>query len=205
MAKLTMTTLLTLDGVMQGPGGPEEDRSGGFGYGGWSVPFIDDDMLKLTSRWFHEADAFLLGHGTYDLFANYWPKVKDPTNEIAIALNEKPKYVVSRRLEHGPWKETTILRDVAEGVADLKRRHHREVQVHGSAGLAQTLIAEGLVDELRLWFFPVILGKGKKLFAEGTVPSSFKLIESCTTKSGIVSAVFQPAGKPRQGTFALED
>lgn len=205
MAKLTMTTMLTLDGVMQAPGAPDEDSSGGFGYGGWSVPFVDEDLIKLTSRRFREADAFLLGHGTYDIFARYWPRVTDPTNDIATALNQKPKYVVSHRLEHGPWKETTILRDAAEAVVDLKRRHHREVQVHGSAGLSQTLLQQGLVDELRLWFFPVILGKGKRLFAEGTVPSSFKLIESCTTSSGVVSAVFQPAGKPRQGIFALED
>lgn len=205
MARLTLTTMLTLDGVMQAPGGPDEDRSGGFGYGGWSVPFVDEELLKQTSVWFQEADAFLLGRGTYELFARYWPRVTDPTNEIAAALNEKPKYVVSRRLEHGPWKETTIVRDVAEGVAELKRRHHREVQVHGSAGLAQTLVQLGLVDEYRLWLFPVILGTGKRLFAEGTVPSAFKLRESCTTSSGVVLAVFQPAGKPQLGGFALTD
>jgi dihydrofolate reductase len=205
MAKLTLTTMLTLDGVMQAPGGPDEDRSGGFGYGGWSVPFVDDEVLKQTSRWFQEAEAFLLGRGTYEIFAKYWPRVTDPTNEIAASLNEKPKYVVSRRLELGPWKETTIFRDVAEAVADLKGRYHREVQVHGSAGLAQTLIAQGLVDEYRLWLFPVILGKGKRLFAEGSVPTAFRLMESCTTSNGIVLAIFQPAGKPKLGTFASAD
>ncbi len=203
MGKLTMTTFLTLDGVMQGPGGPTEDRSGNFQLGGWLVPFADQDMAKLVARWFREADAFLLGRGTYEIFANYWPRVKDPTDVVASTLNEKPKYVVSRRLENAEWKETRVIRDVGAGVADLKRRYQREIQVHGSAGLASTLLEQGLVDEYRLWQFPVILGQGKRLFSQGAMPSTFQLMESSTTSKGVVVSVYRPSGRLTAGSFGF--
>ncbi|MDP3156694.1 MAG: dihydrofolate reductase family protein [Archangium sp.] len=204
MGRLTMTTFLTLDGVMQGPGGPAEDRSGDFKLGGWLVPYADEDMGKLVTQWFREADAFLLGRGTYEIFAAHWPRVTDPTDGVAAALNERPKYVVSRRLEHVAWRNTTIVRDAVETVLDLKQRYQREVQVHGSAGLAQTLIKHGLIDEYRLWLYPVILGKGKRLFAEGAVPSALELVETATTSTGVVVAVFRPEGKLKHGNFMFD-
>lgn len=204
MGRLTLTTFLSLDGVMQGPGGPTEDRGGDFKLGGWLVPFADEVMGKLVTQWFREADAFLLGRGTYEIFAAHWPRVTDPTDGVATALNERPKYVVSRRLEQVAWKGTTIVRDALEAVRSLKQQFQREVQVHGSAGLAQTLIRHGLIDEYRLWLYPVILGKGKRLFGEGTVPSAFKLVETCTTSTGVVVAVYRPDGKPRHGNFTFD-
>ena len=204
MAKLTMTTFLTLDGVMQAPGGPGEDKSGGFKQGGWLVPFADLDMGHLVTRWFREADAFLLGRGTYEVFAAHWPRVRDPGDDVATSLNALPKYVASRTLEKATWTGTTIIRDVVSEVTTIKKRYQREVQVHGSAGLAQTLLQHGLVDEFRLWIYPVILGQGKRLFAEGTVPTSFKHVETHTTSTGVVVAVYRPEGKPMHDSLMYD-
>jgi dihydrofolate reductase len=204
MAELTMTTFLSLDGVMQAPGGPGEDESGGFPYGGWLVPHADTDMGRTMVEIFTKADAFLLGRTTYDIFAAYWPRITDPNDLIASKLNSLPKFVASRTRSTFDWNNTTLVRDVAKDAAEIKRRFGREVQVHGSCGLAQTLIENDLVDEYRLLFFPVMLGTGKRLFGSGAVPRTLKLVRSSTTSTGVVVGVYRPAGKLKTGTFALD-
>lgn len=204
MAELTMTTFLSLDGVMQAPGGPGEDESGGFPHGGWLVPHADDDMGKIMTEIFSKADAFLLGRRTYDIFAAYWPRITEPNDLIASKLNLLPKFVASRSRSTFDWNNTTLVRDVVKEAAEIKRRFGREVQVHGSCGLAQTLIENDLVDEYRLLVFPVLLGTGKRLFGNGAVPRTLTLVRSSTTSMGVVVSVYRPAGKLKTGSFALE-
>ncbi|WP_326597995.1 dihydrofolate reductase family protein [Streptomyces sp. NBC_01803] len=200
--RLTLTEFLTLDGVVQGPGMPEEDTSGGFTRGGWSFPYADEDFGRLMTGWFEEADAFLLGRRTYDIFAAHWPRVTDPADPIATKLNALPKYVASRTLRTAEWRNTTILSDdVPARVAELKKRPGREIGISGSAELARSLLAEGLIDEVRLLFHPVVLGGGKKLFAEGIAPLALRLTRVETTASGIVLHVYEPAGAPEYGSF----
>ena len=204
MAELTLTTFLTLDGVMQAPGGPSEDPSGNFSHGGWLVPLADDDMGKTVIEIFSKADAFLLGRTTYDIFSAYWPKVTDPGDPVAGKLNSLPKFVASRTRTTFSWNGTTHVRDVVKEVSDLKRRFAREVQVHGSCGLAQTLIENDLIDEYRLLTFPVLLGSGKRLFDAGTVPATLTLVRSHTTSKGVVVSVYRRAGGLETGSFALD-
>jgi dihydrofolate reductase len=203
--RLTINTFLTLDGVMQAPGGPEEDPSGGFEHGGWSFPYADDDMGRIVSGWFEDADAFLLGRRTYDIFASYWPRVTDPADVVATKLNSQPKYVVSTTLESPSWQHTTVIRsNLAEEVRRLKSQHGNELQVHGSGHLAKTLMAEGLIDEYRLWIYPVVLGSGRQLFGDG-IAGAMRLVDTTTTRSGIIVATYLPDGAPRHGSFALEE
>ena len=206
--KLTVTTFQTLDGVMQAPGGPEEDPSGGFEHGGWLVPHADEDMGEFMDQTFSAAEAFLLGRFTYQTFAAHWPKVDDPEDPVASRLNALPKHVASRTLreEDLGWNGATLLGDdVPARVAELKARPGGELQVHGSAGLIQTLLQHGLVDELRLLTFPVVLGAGKRLFGEGAVPAGVRLTESRTTSAGTIIGVYAFEGRPAYGSFALED
>jgi len=206
--KLTVTTFQTLDGVMQAPGGPEEDPSGGFEHGGWLVPHADEDMGEFMDQTFSAAEAFLLGRFTYQTFAAHWPKVDDPEDPVASRLNALPKHVASRTLreEDLGWNGATLLGDdVPARVAELKARPGGELQVHGSAGLIQTLLQHGLVDELRLLTFPVVLGAGKRLFGAGAVPAGVRLTESRTTSAGTIIGVYAFEGRPAYGSFALED
>ncbi|MER7365864.1 dihydrofolate reductase family protein [Nonomuraea wenchangensis] len=198
--KITLATFLTMDGVMQGPGGPEEDTSGGFEHGGWQFPYADEEIGAYITRWFGEADAFLLGRRTYDIFAGYWPDVTDPDDPIAGPLNALPKYVVSTTMESAAWHNTTIVRSL-DDIAALRARPGRELQIHGSGVLAQALLDRGLIDELRLYTFPVVLGAGKRLFEPGRVPTALRLVESVTGGSGCVLNVYRPAGKPGYGSF----
>ncbi|MEI9936085.1 MAG: dihydrofolate reductase family protein [Pseudomonadota bacterium] len=204
MSKLTMTTFLTLDGVMQAPGGPPEDRSGGFSYGGWLVPFFEQDTGKFMAEVFERADAFLLGRTTYQLFASHWPRVTDPADPIASKLNALPKHVASRTLDRVDWHNSSLVADVVTQVATLKARYARELQVHGSAGLAQTLIEHDLVDDYHLLVFPVVLGTGKRLFAVGTVPAKMKLLQTRATSTGTIIASYARTGKPTMGSFMLD-
>jgi len=200
MRNLVVGTFLTLDGVMQAPGGPNEDRDGGFRHGGWLVPYFDDKLVEIMTDWAKRADAFLLGRKTYEIFAGSWPKSTDPADEIATALNTRPKFVASRTLDKVTWNNSHLLKgDVAQEVAKLKAHEGGEIQVHGSGGLIQTLLKHDLIDTLRLWLFPVVVGTGKRLFAEGTIPGSFRLVDTKLTATGAVLHVYERAGGLRYG------
>jgi dihydrofolate reductase len=202
--RLVAGTFLTLDGVMQGPGGPEEDRSGGFDHGGWLVPYFDDLMGQVMIDWIRRADGLLLGRKTYEIFAAHWPYVTgdDP---IAAKFNSVRKHVVSRTLDRVDWNNSTLVKgDVVEGIRRLKGQPGSELQVHGSGELIQTLLQHHLIDEFRLWIFPVLLGTGKRLFANGTMPARLKLVETKTSSTGVVLQVHQSAGSVDYGSFALE-
>ena len=204
--RLTVTTFLTLDGVMQAPGGPEEDPSDGFEHGGWSFPYADEDFGRLVTRWFSQADAFLLGRRTYEIFAAFWPLVTEEADPVASRLNTLPKYVASRTLETVSWQGAELLRgDVPEQVARLKERPGRELQVHGSGDLLQTLMAHDLVDEYRLFVYPVVLGSGRRLFSQGTPPRSLKLVDATTTSTGVVIATYERGGPVVTGSFTVEN
>jgi dihydrofolate reductase len=203
--RLIVLEQLTLDGIMQSPGMPDEDPSGGFDHGGWLVPFADDVFGRLMDEALAAADALLLGRKTYEIFAAYWPHVTDPSNQIAALLNRLPKYVASRKLDRAEWANSTLIHDdVARRVAQLRREPGRELQVHGSGDLVQTLIREDLVDEYRLFFAPVVLGTGKRLFREGAVPEAMRLVDVTRTTTGIVAHTYERIGKPEYGTFALD-
>jgi dihydrofolate reductase len=205
MGKLVVGTFLTLDGVMQAPGAPDEDREGGFEHGGWSAPHFDEGMGEVMSRWTNQADALLLGRKTYEIFAAHWPNAPgdDP---MAAKLNSVPKYVASRTLEGADWENSTLLEgDVAGEVAELKDRIDGEIQVVGSSDLIQTLIKNDLVDEYRLLIFPVVLGSGKRLFGDGTIPSGLRLADTKTSSTGVTIQTYERVGAPEYGSFALEE
>lgn len=204
MAELILTTFLTLDGVMQAPGGPNEDTTGDFPYGGWVFPHWDEESGRTIDDIFSKAEAFLLGRTTYDIFAAYWPHNTDKYELVAKQLNSLPKYVASRTRTTFDWHSSSLIRDVVGEVGKLKQRYSGEIQVHGSCGLAQTLIQHDLIDEYRLLIFPVILGTGKRLFGSGTVPSSLRLVTSSSTSKGTIVSVYRPAGKFQTGSFALD-
>jgi dihydrofolate reductase len=192
--RLTVTTFVTLDGVMQCPGAPNEDGTG-FEYGGWSAPYADDDFGAFMSARFTNADAFLLGRKTYEIFARYWPGVTDPDHPIAGPLNSLPKYVVSSTLTAPGWHNTTaVTGDLADSVGRLKAQPGNEIQVHGSGELAGALIAHGLVDELHLLVFPVILGVGRRLFPQQLIAAAMQLADSTTTSKGVSILTLRPAG-----------
>lgn len=200
MAKLTMTMFVTLDGVVQGPGGPQEDVSGGFQHGGWVVPYFDQGFGEFMTSVFSRPIAFLLGRGTYQIFAGHWPKVTDPDDLVAGKLNGLPKYVASRTLASVDWAGSSLVRDVPIEVAALKRTlGDGELQVHGSPGLAQTLWRHGLVDELNLLTFPVVLGSGKRLFEGGAAPAAFELTSSQVLSTGVVLTRHRLVGRPSYG------
>jgi dihydrofolate reductase len=203
--RLTVTSHLTLDGVMQSNGMPEPELDDGFEQGGWQVPYFDHDLDRLTADWIAAADAFLLGRRTYELFARYWSQVTDPGDPRATRLNALPKYVVSTTLDRVPWNNSILLGgDVAGQVAQLKRQPGNELQVHGSAALIRTLMQHDLVDEYRLLIHPVVLGSGHRLFADGTTPTALELIDIKTTSRGVVAHIYHPSGKPRYGSVTLE-
>jgi dihydrofolate reductase len=205
MRKLVVGTFLTVDGVMQAPGGPDEDREGGFEHGGWSVNYWDEVMGGLIVESTLEAGALLLGRKTYDIFAAHWPHVGDH-DPIAAKLNSMPKYVASRTIDKVTWNNSTLIKgDVASAVAALKEQAGGEIQVTGSGDLIQTLIEHDLVDEYRLWVFPVVLGEGKRLFATGAVPAALKLVDTKTSSTGVAIHTYERAGAVQFGSFEVDE
>jgi dihydrofolate reductase len=185
---------------MQAPGGPDEDRDGGFQHGGWLVPYFDDKLVEIMTDWATRAGAFLLGRKTYEIFAGSWPNATDPEDEIATALNTRPKYVASRTLDTVEWNNSFLIKgDLAEEVAKLKAQDGDEIQVHGSGDLLQTLLKRDLIDTLRIWQFPVVIGTGKRLFGAGTIPLSFRLVDTQLATTGAVLHVYERAGDLKYG------
>jgi len=205
--KLTVTTFVTLDGVMQAPGGVQEDLSGGFKYGGWLVPFSDSDMGRIITDIFEQADAILFGRKTYDMMYAYWPNVTDPTNLVAKALNSLPKYVATRHAGSLAWHNSHPLQgDYADAIRALKLQPGRELQVHGSHGLVQLLLREGLIDQFNIWTYPVLVGAGKRLFGSPEISATLRLLSSEVTSTGVIVGRYEPAGPVKADqSFAFKD
>ena len=200
MRRLIVTTFLTLDGVMQAPGGPEEDPSDGFAYGGWSVNYWDDVMARFQDQAMRGPFDLVLGRKTYDIFAAYWPTA--PEEAGGKPLNDATKYVASRGRPKLEWSKSVLLEgDAAEAVAALKQTNGPELQVHGSGNLVQTLLRHNLVDQYRLWAFPLVLGSGKRLFSDGTIPAGLKLVDTTVSSTGVVIGTYEPAGDVVTGSF----
>ena len=206
MSKLVVSAFVSLDGIMQAPGGPNEDREGGFRHGGWSVPYADEDMGRIMVEQFAGMESLLLGRRTYEIFAAHWPHITDKNDPVATKLNAMPKYVASRTLDRVEWNNSHLLRgNIADAVAGLKQRSGGEINVQGSSNLIKTLQRQDLVDAYRLLIDPVVLGTGKRLFAEGTAPAAMKLISAQPTGAGAVFCTYERVGKPSYGSFELED
>ncbi|MEU0955561.1 dihydrofolate reductase family protein [Streptomyces niveus] len=210
MRKLMVTTFVSLDGVMQGPGGADEDRDGGFEHGGWSVPHFGADLIERMTTVVRRADALLLGRRTYDIFAATWP-LAEADDPIGSKMNGVRKYVASRTLDTVSWQNSTLLTgDVAEAVRALKQESGDgddgggEIQVHGSGDLIQTLIEHDLVDEFHVVVFPVLVGSGKRLFGRGTVPAGLKLLDTARSDSGVVISTYARAGELGYGAMGPE-
>ena len=204
MRRLVVAAFVSLDGVMQAPGRPDEDPDGGFRYGGWQVPHVDAHLERRLAEQFSRIGAVLLGRRTYELFAATWPAVGDD-NPVAAALNRLPKYLASRTVTVPAWQHTTLLDgDAASAVAELKRTEGGEIHVLGSAELVQTLLRHGLVDEYQLSTFPVVLGRGKRLFGPGTAPTGLRLVSAETTPAGVVMHTYRPTGAPPTGAFVRD-
>ncbi|MFZ0281310.1 MAG: dihydrofolate reductase family protein [Bacteroidales bacterium] len=202
MRKLIILSFITLDGVMQAPGGPEEDTSGGFKYGGWSFPFFDDFMGNIMFGQMNHDFDLLLGRKTYDIFASYWPFQDTGKDPIAAGLNKARKYVVSESLVKAEWSNSIIINgDVPEEIRKIKESDGPEMQVHGSGNLIQTLWKYNLADELWLKIFPVALGSGKRLFTDGNLAGGFELFESKTSPSGVIIANYKKSGEIKTGSF----
>ena len=203
MRKLIVQTFLTLDGVMQAPGGPGEDDDGGFAYGGWSVNYWDDQMGQVMGEATSRPFAMVLGRRTYDIMAAYWPTAPEETG--AKVFNDATKYVATHRPLTPEWSNSVQIEgDAADGLAALKAEDGPELQVHGSANLIQTLLAHNLVDQFRLWVFPVVIGSGKRLFADGTMPSGLRLVDHKVSTTGVVMGTWEPAGEIVTGSFGAE-
>ena len=201
MRSLVVNTFMSLDGVMQAPGGPDEDPTGGFRYGGWAVNYFDDEMMERMAE--SAPYELLLGRGTYEIFAAHWPYDEGP---IADHLNGTRKHVASKTLERVDWNNSTLITgDVADYVAQLKSEDGPEIQVHGSPGLIQTLLEHDLVDQYRIWIFPVVLGSGKRLFGDGTAPAGLRLVDSQVSKGGVTINVYERAGAIEPGSFEFEE
>jgi len=201
MRKLIVSTFLTLDGVMQAPGGPGEDDSGGFAHGGWSVNYWDEKMGEVMGAAMSAPFDLVLGRTTYDIFAAFWPDA--PEEAGGKPLNDATKYVASRSQPTLDWSNSVLIEgDAAEGITALKQEDGPELQVHGSGNLIQTLLRHNLVDQYRLWVFPLVIGSGKRLFSDGTIPSGLKLVDSTVSTTGVVIGTYEPAGEIVTGSFA---
>jgi dihydrofolate reductase len=207
--KLTTTTHVSVDGVMQGLGGPDEDRRGGFERGGWAIPLFDNEAATFLDQVYQRADAFLFGRRTYEIFAGYWgaparaaAAVEDPgSNPIAAALNTRPKYVASTTLTDAQWADTTVLSgDVAAAIGELKAKPAGELQVHGSGNLVRWLFDNQLVDEITLLTYPVVIGQGTRLFPDTGPDTALELVDSQSTPKGVTIQVYRPTGRPQYAT-----
>lgn len=202
MRKIKVLTFISLDGVMQAPGAREEDTSGGFKYGGWTVPYFDDFSMNIMKSQMGHPFDLLLGKTTYDIWEAYWPEHNEPDNAIGNAINAATKYVASDRAFTPTWDKTVVLEgDVVEAIKKLKSGEGPELQVQGSGNFIQTLLAHDLVDELWLKIFPITLGPGKRLFAEGTIPKAFTLMKSEVSPKGVIFANYERAGEVETGSF----
>jgi dihydrofolate reductase len=198
MRKLTVLSFISLDGVMQAPGGPEEDTSGNFTHGGWTVPYFDEFLGEVMTEQMDQPFDLLLGRKTFEIFASYWPQHE----KEGPGINKATKYVASNTLTEHDWKKTVFLKgDVTEEIKKLKEQDGTDIQVHGSWELIQTLLEHDLVDEFWLKIFPVALGSGKRLFGNGTVPAAYTLTDSKTSPAGVIIATFKRAGEVRTGSF----
>ena len=201
MRTLAVNTFISLDGVMQSPGGPDEDPTGGFELGGWGVNYFDDSMMEQVAE--SAPYELLLGRGTYEIFAAHWPYDEGP---IADRLNGTRKHVASTTLEREEWNNSTLIAgDVAAYVRKLKQQDGPEIQVHGSPGLIQTLLEHDLIDEYRLWIFPAVVGTGKRFFGEGTVPGAMRLVSSKVTKTGVIVTTYERTGEIDTGSFEFDE
>ena len=210
MRKIIAAAFVSLDGVMQAPGGPEEDPTGGFEHGGWLVPHFDETVGAAMGEMFERPFDLLLGRKTYDIFAAHWPHVPADAEEgdaqIAALFNRITKYVASRSRPELEWQNSQLLGpDTAAALRELRQQDGPDLLTQGSSDLLQTLLAEDLVDELRLLTFPVVLGKGKRMLGEGAKPAAFRLTRSVTSPSGVVIASYARAGEVETGSFALEE
>ena len=203
--KLTTITHVSVDGVMQGLGGPDEDRRGGFERGGWAPPLFGDEAATFLDEVFQRADAFLFGRRTYEIFAGYWGLIEDPTNAIAGPLNTRPKYVASTTLTNPQWADTTVLSGgVAAAVGELKAKPGGELQVHGSGALIRWLLDNHLVDEITLLTYPVVIGQGTRLFRDNGPDTALELVDSRATPKGVTIQVYRPTGRPQYATATAE-
>ncbi|TPK72546.1 dihydrofolate reductase [Mesorhizobium sp. B2-4-15] len=203
MRKIIAATFVSLDGVMQAPGGPEEDPVGGFEFGGWTFHYFDEVAGTVMEELFSRPFALLLGRRTYDIFAAYWPYQKDP---IGDAFNPATKYVATHRPESLTWQNTQWLGpDVVARLKELKQEDGPDLLIQGSGNLIQTLLANGLIDEIRLMIFPLLLGKGKRLFGDNALPAAFKLTKSLTSTTGIIMATYERGGEIKTGSFVTEE
>jgi dihydrofolate reductase len=205
MRTIVILSFITLDGVMQAPGGPEEDTTGEFRHGGWVAGYFDDFLGKVMGEQMSKPFDLLLGRKTYEIFASYWPYADTNDDPIAARINNANKYVASKTLKKLSWSNSELIKgDVAKEVKRLKEQDGPQIQIHGSGDLIQTLLKHDLVDELWLKIFPATLGGGKRLFAEGTIPASFRLLECKNSPNGVIVATYKRAGEVRTGSFALE-
>lgn len=204
MRKLIVLSFITLDGVMQAPGGPDEDPTGSFTYGGWAAGYWDDFIGMVMGEQMSKPFDLLLGRRTYEIFAAHWPYIED--DPFADKLNGAKKYVASTTMEKPDWNNSTLITgNVVEQIKRLKAQDGPVLQVHGSGNLIQTLLKHDLVDEFRLKIFPVTIGSGKRLFADGTMPASFKLLDSKTSTTGVIIAAYKREGEVKRGSFALDN
>jgi len=207
--KLTTITHVSVDGVMQGPGGPDEDRRGGFERGGWALPLFNDEAATFVDQVFQRADAFLFGRKTYEIFAGSWGTgswgARQGNNPISLALNTRPKYVASTTLAEPQWADTTVLSsDIAAAIAELKARPAGELQVHGSGILVRWLFDNQLVDEITLLTYPVVIGQGTRLFPDTGPDTALDLLESRATPGGVMIQVYRPSGRPQYATATVD-
>jgi dihydrofolate reductase len=201
MRILAVNTFMSLDGVMQSPGGPDEDPTGGFKFGGWGVNYFDDEMMRQVAE--SAPYELLLGRGTYEIFAAHWPYDEGP---IADQLNGTRKHVASTTLKQVDWNNSTLITgDVADYVRHLKAEDGPEIQVHGSPGLIQTLLEHDLIDQYRLWIFPLALGTGKRFFGDGTIPVALKLVGSKVSTNGVTINTYERAGDISPGSFEFDE